>query len=270
MDARYSTAFHPETDGQTERANRVLEEVLRHFIDGEHQNWEDLLPMVAFAMNNSRSSTTGETPYYLNHGAHPNTPITLAVPEGKLPSLDVIFTDLDSTLIRVRELLKSAQDRQKTYADKRFRSPHSFKEGDFVMLSTKNLKFKKGVRKLHPKYIGPLKILNMYPGATSARLQLPASMGKRIHPVFHVSLFKEYRANAASQPLPPDVEVEDGILFYKVEKLLSHRVRRSGKRKFFEYLVKWQDYDDSHNSWEPKKNFTKDLDSMIANYHMKS
>ena len=61
---RYSTAFHPETDGQTERTNRVLEEVLRHFVDGEHKNWEDLLPFAAFAMNNAKSSTTGETPFY--------------------------------------------------------------------------------------------------------------------------------------------------------------------------------------------------------------
>ena len=62
MDSRYSTAFHPETDGQTERTNRVLEEVLRHFIDGDHSNWEDLLPLASFAMNNAKSRSTGETP----------------------------------------------------------------------------------------------------------------------------------------------------------------------------------------------------------------
>ena len=90
MDPRFSTAFHPETDGQTERTNRVLEEALRHFIDGDHRNWEDLLPMAAFAMNNAKSSTTGETPFYLNHGTHPHTPVTLGLPEGNLPNLDAV------------------------------------------------------------------------------------------------------------------------------------------------------------------------------------
>ena len=59
IDPRFSTSFHPETDGQTERTNRVLEEVLRHFIDAEHSNWEDLLPLAAFAMNNAPSRSTG-------------------------------------------------------------------------------------------------------------------------------------------------------------------------------------------------------------------
>jgi hypothetical protein len=255
---RYSTAYHPQTDGQTERTNRVLEEVLRHFIDGRHANWEELLPLAAFAINNSRSSTTGETPYFLNHGSHPATPASLGVPEGKLPTLEVIFQDMESTLSRVKELLKSAQDRQKTYADARFRAPHSFKEGDLVLLSTKNLKFQWGKKKFHPKYIGPFKIIQMHPGNTSAKLELPANYS-RIHPVFHVSLFRPYHAGHTSQPLPPAPDVEDGMPVYTMEKILSHRVTRSGKRKTHEYLVKWLGYDDTHNSWEPKRKLDPDV-----------
>ena len=142
MKPRYSTAFHPQTDGQTERTNRVIEEVLRHFIDGEHKNWEELLPLTAFAMNNAKSSSTGETPFYLNTGTHPLTPNTMGISpiEGKIPTLDVIFQDMHMTLNRVKELLKAAQDRQKTYADLK-RQPHTFGKGDEVLLSTKNLHF---------------------------------------------------------------------------------------------------------------------------------
>ena len=256
IEPRYSTAFHPETDGQTERTNRVLEEVLRHFIDGNHKNWEDLLPLAAFAMNNAKSSTTGETPFYLNHGSHPHTPLSLGLPEGRLPSLDAVFQEMDSTLTRVRDLIKSAQDRQKTYADSRFRRPHAFKAGDQVMLSTRNLKFRSGVKKLHPKFIGPFSIIEMV-GENAARLALPSTY--RIHPVFHVSLLKEYKADAASQPLPPEPLVEDGVPYYKVEKILSTRIKRNGKRKVQEFLIKWLGYDDSHNSWEPRQNLTEDL-----------
>jgi hypothetical protein len=262
---RFSTAFHPQTDGQTERTNRVLEEVLRHFIDGDHSNWEDLLPIAAFAMNNAKSSTTGETPYFLNHGAHPATPVTLGLPEGRLPTLEVVFADLETTLTRIRALIQSAQDRQKAYADQRFRAPHQFKVGDQVLLSTKNLKFKKGVKKLHPKYIGPFQIISMEPGANSAKLELPKSYS-RIHPVFHVSLFKEFKPQASSMALPPEPAVEDGLPYYKVEQILSHRVRQSGRRKIREFLIKWTGYDDTHNSWEPEQNLTPDL---LQNYPVK-
>lgn len=256
---RYSTAFHPQTDGQTERTNRVLEEVLRHFIDGEHKQWEELLPLVSFAMNNAKSSSTGETPFFLNHGCHPATPVSLGLPEGKLPSLDAVFKDLEFTHLRIRELLKAAQDRQKAYADARFRRPHDFKKDDYVLLSTRNLKFKSGKKKLHPKYIGPFQIVDMVPGSNNAaRLNLPASYS-RIHPVFHVSLLKPYRMDVHAPPPPPEPLVEDGIPMYTVEKILSTRYRKNGKRKVQEFLIKWQGYDDAHNSWEPRKNLTPDL-----------
>jgi len=233
-----------------------LEEVLRHFIDGDHLQWEDLLPLAAFAMNNAKSASTGETPYFLNFGTHPSTPVTLALPEVQLPTLDSVFQDLNSTLTRVKDILKSAQDRQKACADQS-RAPHTFAEGQQVLLSTRNFKFKSGVKKLHPKYIGPFKILKMV-GQNSAKLQLPATYS-RVHPVFHVSLFREYRAGPSALKPPPDPEVVDGVPFFKVEKILSTRTRKSGRRTLKEFLIKWEGYDDIHNSWEPEKNLTPDL-----------
>ena len=259
MNPRYSTAFHPQTDGQTERTNRVLEEVLRHFIDGDHKNWEDLLPLAAFAMNNAKSSTTGETPFYLNHGSHPHTHMTLGLPEGTLPTLEVVFKDMESTLTRIKELITAAQDRQKTYADNRFRRPHTFAVGDKVMLSTKNLKFRTGVKKLHPKYLGPFEITEMVGNSNNAvRLKLPSSY-HRIHPVFHVSLLKPFHEGSSFKPLPPEPEVEDGMPYYKVERILGTRVKKVGRRKVQEFLIQWVGYDDSHNSWEPRNNLTDDL-----------
>jgi hypothetical protein len=258
MQPRFSTSFHPQTDGQTERTNRVLEEVLRHFIDGNHTNWEELLPLAAFAMNNAISSSTRETPFFLNHGTHPNTPVTLSLPEVQLPTLDAVFQDMGSTLSRIKELLRAAQDRQKTYADDRFRRPHTFTEGEQVLLSTRNLNFKTGVKKLHPKFIGPFQIEKLIGQMGNAvKLALPRSY--RIHPVFHVSLLKPYKASSSVVPLPPEPEVVDGVPYYAAEKILSHRVRKVGKRKVHEYLIKWQNYDDTHNSWEPKKNLTPAL-----------
>jgi hypothetical protein len=261
---RFSTAFHPQTDGQTERANRVIEEVLRHFITGDHTNWEDLLPLVAFAINNAKSASTGETPFFLNHGTHPGTPASVGLPEGKLPALDAVFSEMGATLTRARELLKAAQDRQKAYADKS-RSPHTFQEGQLVLLSTKNLKFQKGVRKLHPKYIGPFRVVQMV-GQNAAKLDLPQAYS-RVHPVFHVSLLHAYREGPGALKPPPVPEIIDGESYFRVEAVLAMRERsagRSGKGKrrrppVREFLIKWAGYDDTHNSWEPENNLTPDL-----------
>jgi hypothetical protein len=128
------------------------------------------------------------------------------------------------------------------------------------MLSIKNFKFVKGVKKLHPKFIGPFKILNMTPGNNAAKLALLASYS-RIHPVFHVSLLRVFKKSLTSsaEVVPPKPEVEDGVPFYKIEKILSKRERRVKKHTVKEYLVKWQGYDDSHNSWLQAKNFTNDM-----------
>lgn len=263
LDHRYSTAFHPQTDGQTERANRVIEEVIRHFIDGTHKNWEDLLPLIAFAMNNAKSSTTGETPFYLNYGTHPRTPQNLGLPEGKIPSLEVVFQDMHDTLTRIKSLMITAQDRQKSYADARFRQPQKFKPDDLVMLSTKNINFAFGKKKFHPKYLGPFVIDSIIGNHRNAvRLRLPASY--KIHPVFHVSLIKPYKAGSSPVPPPIEPEIVDGAPYFKVETILAKRVKSRGRgRKITEYLIKWLGYDESQNSWEPRSNLTDDLKGSI-------
>jgi transposase InsO family protein len=259
LDHRYSTAYHPQTDGQTERTNTVIEEVLRHFLDDKQKNWEDLLPLVAFALNNAKSATTQETPFYLNNGRRPLTPFTLDLSQNNIPALEAVFQDMDKALNGVQALIRAAQDRQKHYADKK-RAPHTFKAGEKVWLSTKNLKFIKGTKKLHPKFIGPFPIEKMIGSdettANAAKLTLPTSY--RIHPVFHVSLLKPFKEGASAEtrtnPLP---DVVDGIPYYNVEKILAHRWKKTKGRKgrgTLQFLIKWEGYDATHNSWEPMKN----------------
>ena len=90
--------------------NRVVEEVLRHFIDYEQTNWEELLPLVTFAINNSVSESTGHTPFFLNTGKHPTTFNTIFTPTDKLPTLDVVLQDIETTMATVKKLLRAAQD----------------------------------------------------------------------------------------------------------------------------------------------------------------
>lgn len=243
-----STAFHPETDGQTERTNKVVEEVLRNFL-GTSRSWDDLLPFVEFAINNAKSASTGYSPFYLNYGAHPRTRITNQIPgtpDVSLPVLQQLFDNRDHALLRVRQLLQAAQDRQKHYADQH-RRPHTFLAGQQVLLSSKHLRFTgTGKRKLFPKFMGPFTIRDMV-GHNAARLDLPSTW--RIHNVFHVSLLRPYHARNTSRPVPLP-SVVDGLPSYEVESIISHRDLKVGSHTVRQYLVKWQGFLDEHNSWE--------------------
>jgi hypothetical protein len=251
---RFSTAYHPQTDGQTERTNRVIEEVLRQFVESDERSWEDKIPLVEFAMNNAVNASSQETPFFLNYGLHPRTPVTVQLPTVNQPVLETVLQDMAETLEKTKKLLRAAQDRQKHYADPR-RRPHEIAEGMRVLLSSKNLNFKGKSRKLYPKFIGPFEVLRMV-GKNAAELILPENF--KIHNVFHVSLLRPYnpRIDIDEPPLP---ELVDGLPYYKVEHILAHRDRRKRNRRYREYLIKWQGYSDDHNSWEPARNLTPDL-----------
>jgi hypothetical protein len=95
-------------------------------------------------------------------------------------------------------------------------------------------------------------------GKNAAKLDLPAAYG-RLHLVFHVSLLREFHDSPGALRPPPDPIVVDGEPWYTVEKVLSHRTRKSGRKTIHEYLVQWEGYDATHNSWEPEENLTSDL-----------
>lgn len=255
-----SSAFHPQTDGQTERTNRVVEEVLRHFCEANSRTWDSMLPIVEFALNNHKSAATGETPFFLNYGLHPMTPISVDfVPKDRIPSLDAVLHNLDATLVRVKRLLQAAQARMAAYANKS-RSDVKFAVGDYVMLSTKNISLV-GNKKLLPRYIGPFKIVKMI-NPVAAQLFLPEHM--LIHDVFHVSLLRHYSGDIPDGFTVPDIpQVVDGVPFYSVERLLFYRLRKVGRKTVKEYLIKWRGYDDKHNSWEPESNITDDALAMF-------
>jgi hypothetical protein len=246
---KMSTAFHPETDGQTERMNRTLEEMLRHYVAPDQKDWDSHLPQLEFAYNNSVHSSTKQTPFFLNTGQHPLTPLG-DIAESNNPAAHNFVVDWSTRISRAWEHLAVARNRQKQLADAN-RKDVEFKVDDMVLLNSKNIKLKhEGSRKLLPKFIGPFKVLARV-GQVAYRLQLPDNM--QCHNVFHVSLLHKYVRSGRYQPPPPPIETEDGDMEYEVEKILAHSGRNPGKRRF---LVKWRGYAVEHNTWEPEKNLT--------------
>ena len=253
-----STAFHPQTDGQTERINRILEDYLRHYVTGRHNDWDKHLCEAEFSYNNTFQQSINTTPFRLTFGQDPTIPfqevyegVTSSVRE-YVPAAAEFVRRMRWDLERARTCLKAAQDRMKAYADARRKDAPILKIGQPVLLSTKNLKFKHTrTRKLLPRFIGPFPIVQEV-SSVAFRIRLPKTL--RVHDVFHVSMLKPYKEGGTVQP-PPLPEIIDGEEEYEVEAVLAHRERKlRGRKTAREYLEKWTGYQDIHNTWEPEDN----------------
>lgn len=256
-----STAYHPQTDGQTERANRTLVEALRSFVNTKHDDWDKHLPAIEFAYNNSVNPSTGHTPFYLNYGYHPATPAAISASRPLAPTsnpvADAFIADLRTATHEAQRALLKAQEEQKRYAD-RHRRHTDFQVGDQVMLSTANLDLRTPgqSRKLQARYIGPFAVKTKV-NPVAYELDLPKQYA-RLHPVFHVSLLRPFIASEfperapAIDPSPPPLAA-DGT--FVVEAILDKRMQRARNNRMIpHYLVKWAGYADCDNTWEPLRN----------------
>ena len=147
-----STAFHPQTDGQTERVNQTLEAYLRAFANYEQSNWSSLLHVAEFAYNNSESSATKMTPFYANFGFHPRS--SWPTDKGsRNPYSQQLVHWMSAVTEKCREHLGLARDKMGKYYDlKRMAPPEEkFKKGDLVMLDGRNIKTKRATKKMDSK-----------------------------------------------------------------------------------------------------------------------
>ena len=239
-----STAYHPQTDGQTERVNQELEQYLRAFTDARQSNWADLLPMAEFAHNTHAHSATKQSPFALLYGYDPEFTIAPSPDLSIVPAADRRLEDLRLAQDDAKAALEVAADRMKRYYDRARDEAPTFEVGDRVWLDATNIRMP-GARKLLPRRLGPYEIEQVV-GELNYRLKLPDSMA--IHPVFHVSLLTRHEDDpivGRRQPPPPPVEVE-GDEEYEVEAVVNSRIWR---RKL-QYLVQWKGYSRSDDTWE--------------------
>ncbi|KAJ9514477.1 hypothetical protein QJQ45_016216 [Haematococcus lacustris] len=257
-----NNVFRPQSDGQTERYNRVLEEMLRHYISPTQADWPDHLALAEFAVNNSWQESIYSTPFFLNTGQSPVTPGLRDLPDGgRCPSAHAFATWWKEGVAHARRHMADAQARYKRHANTGLKDVE-FEVGAQVLLNTRNLRIKTGkVRRFVPRYVGPF-VVEAKINANAYRLTLPANMS-RLHPVFHVSLLKKYSGSDVGI-MPPPVEWMDETPVYYVERLLDHRYVRAGKAG--EFLVQWEGYDASFNTWEPRANLTG-CDKLLAEYN---
>jgi len=225
MRLHFTSSYHPEGDGQTERSNQTLEQYLRIYCNYQQDNWADLLPLAEFAYNNAPSATTRVSPFFANKGYHPNISV---YPERDMTSARACDYAVDLELLHqyLREEMANAQLRYQGPADAKRTPAPDFKVGDQVYVKAKYFWSTRPSKKLSEKNLGPYTIIAQV-GSLSFTLRLPDSM-HAVHPVFHVSQLEPAIPNTIPDqiqpPLPP-VEV-DGELEFEISEILDSKVDR--------------------------------------------
>jgi hypothetical protein len=257
-----TSAYHPESNSSAEVTNQVIEQFLRIHCNYEQNNWYDLLPLAEFTYNNSLNSTINMTPFYANQGYNPQFS-TRIFTSSTVPAAEQRVQQVDADLAELKTTLQRSQESYTAYANKE-RQPHNFQIGDLVFLNRKNIKTTRPARKLDDKFFGPFKIIQRI-NDVAFKLKLPASL--KIHPVFHVSLFKPKdpdNIEVPSEPPPAPITIDDHEEF-EVELILdSKKIRNTVK-----YLVHWKGYDKQARSWEPYSCLTNCLD-LLLDYHRRN
>ncbi|GJS14306.1 reverse transcriptase domain-containing protein [Tanacetum coccineum] len=246
-----STAYHPQMDGQSKRTIQTLEDMLRACVIDFGGSWDVHLPLAEFSYNNSYHSSIKCAPFEALYGRKCRSPVLWAeIGESSLIGPELIQETTDKVVL-IKEKLKAARDRQKSYADNR-RKPLEFEVGDRVMLKVSPWKGvirfgKKG--KLAPRYVGPFEILERI-GLVAYRLRLPEELSG-VHDTFHVSNLKKCLADASLHVPLDEIKVDKTLRFVEEPVEIMDREVKSLKRsKIALVKVRWNSKRGPEFTWE--------------------
>ena len=238
IETKLSTAYHPETDGQTERMNQELEQYLRMYVNHKQNNWAEWLATAEFAFNNKVHTATKTSLFQVNYGREPRMGFDIRK-KGKNEKTEEFVREMKERHEEARATLVKLQEEMKRQADRNRKGAEEYKVGDKVLISTKDFSkklMKRAIKKLTEKFIRPY-VVRKIVLENAVELELPVLL--RVHPVVNVRRLVKYREQVEGQKKipPPPVEVE-GKKEYEVEEILDRQERRGKTR----YLVKWKGY----------------------------
>jgi len=246
-----STAYHPQTDGQSERTIQTIEDMLRVCAIDFKGNWDEHLPLVEFSYNNSYHASIGMPPYEALYGRKCRSPVCWdEVGERKLLGPELV-QQTKEVIETIQRRLIAAQNRQRKYADQA-RKDMEFEEGEPVLLKISPWKGlsrfgKKG--KLSPRYVGPFEILRRV-GKVAYELALPPHM-EHIHNVFHVSMLKKYHPDSRHVIEYEPVELQADLSYVENPIEILDRKEKVLRNKVVKIVrVLWRNPKVEESTWE--------------------
>jgi hypothetical protein len=265
---KMSTAYHPQTDGASERTNKTVDQVLRYFVDRHETGWVYALPRVRFNLMSSVNASMGYTPFHLHLGRTPRmlpplTPKNVQSARQDFPTdvanaLDAIIS-LKTDVADAHDALVASRIAQANAANVHRSNEPDFNIGDFIYLSTAHRRREylngnnKRVAKFMPRFDGPYTIVSANPESSTYTLDLPDHTN--VYPTFHVSELKRHVPNNAElypsreQQRPGPIITNTGAEEWEIEKILDRRTRGRGHQ----YLVRWRGYGPEADVWVPGK-----------------
>lgn len=247
----FSTSFHPQSDGQSERTIQTLEDMLRACVMDFKGSWDDHVPLIEFAYNNSFHSTIGMAPFEALYGRKCRSPICWdEVGERKLIGPKLIHDTVDKVKL-IRERIKTAQSRQKSYADNR-RRELEFEKGDFVFVKVSPSKGimqfdRKG--KLSPRFIGPFEIVDRV-GTVAYRLALPPQLSP-VHNVFHISMLRKYQPDPSHVLDYQPIDIQENMTYIERPVRVLDKKEQVLRTKSIPLVkVLWQYHGIEEATWE--------------------
>ncbi|KAL0551627.1 hypothetical protein IC582_010716 [Cucumis melo] len=247
----FSTAFHPQTDGQTERLNQVLEDMLRACALEFPGSWDSHLHLMEFAYNSSYQATIGMAPFEALYGRCCRSPVCWGeVGEQRLMGPELVQST-NKAIQKIRSRTHTAQSRQKSYADVR-RKDLEFEIGDKVFLKVAPMKGvlrfeRKG--KLSPRFVGPFEILERI-GPVAYRLALPPSLST-VHDVFHVSMLRKYVPDPSHAVDYEPLEIDENLSYVEQPvEVLAGEVKTLRNKQIPLVKVLWRNHRVEEATWE--------------------
>ncbi|GJQ88935.1 putative reverse transcriptase domain-containing protein [Tanacetum coccineum] len=252
-----STAYHPQTDGQSERTIQTLEDMLRACAI-DFGGWVNHLPLVEFSYNNSYHASIKAAPFEALYGRKCRSPVCWTeVGEAQILGPELI-QETTEKIIQIKQRMQAARDRQKSYADLK-RKPMEFQVKDKVMLKVSPWKgvVRFGKRgKLNPRYVGPFKVLEKV-GEVAYKLELPKELS-RVHNIFHVSNLKKCHADEPLAVPLDGLHLDDKLHFVEEPvEIVGHEVKRLKRSRIPLVKVRWNSKRGPEFTWEREDQFKK-------------
>jgi hypothetical protein len=257
----FSSAYYPQTDGQTERVNQIVEDMLRACVLTYGKDWEQSLPYAEFSYNNSYQASLDMSPFEALYGRKCKTPLMWSEVGERALTGPALIKEAEEKVAEIREKLKAAQSRQKNYADRK-RREISFNPGDFVYLKVSPIRGTRRFQvqgKLAPRYNGPYRVLKKV-GAVAYRLELPEEMSD-IHPVFHVSQLRRCLRVPEEEHVPVEtIDLQPDLRYQEVPvKILDTVTRRTRNSKVRICRVQWSKHGVEEATWEREEALKKEF-----------